>query len=219
MFKAILLKELKLLGSLLNRILSFLVLILSLFFIYHFALEKNSKLSIESLIGIKWTSIFILSYILISQISEDEKESGAFEINQIYISRSFEFISKSVLCFVGLFIVFLIENFLILILFEEGKIYFNSFQFIFLFHSILPILSLSFLGIMVSELGYETEKKELILPILLIPLIIPVLLLTIQSETKLILSGEFQIYSMLVLFSFSILYLSLGLILKEYILS
>lgn len=219
MLKPILLKELKLLGSLQNRIISFLVILISILFINHFALEKNSKLNIEGLIGIKWSSLFILSYILISQITEDEKESGAFEINQIYISKSTEFILKSAISFIGLFVVLILENLIIFIFFEEGRIYLNKFGFQNLAFSALPVLCLSFLGILISELSYETEKKDLLLPILLIPLAIPVLLLTIQFESKLVLTNEFQNYSIILLFSFSILYLSLGLILKEYILT
>ncbi len=217
MFKSLFIKELLLLGSAKNRILSFLILLLSLLFIFHFSLERNSNLNFEALIGIKWASIFILSYILIGQMTEDETESEAYKITRLSIPIGLEFIVKSSLVFMGLIFIFSFQSIAIGILFESGSKVFSNF-FSTLFISVPGLLSLSFLGVLLSDLSFQTEKKELLLPVLLIPLSIPVLLMSISAETKFLISEEYNLSSVVLLFSFSILYLSLGLIFKEYIL-
>jgi heme exporter protein B len=217
MFKSLFIKELLLLGSAKNRILSFLILLLSMLFIYHFSLERNSNLNVESLIGIKWSSIFILSYILIGQMTEDETESEAYKITRLSIPIGLEFIVKSILVFFGLVLIFIFQSLVIGILFESGSKILSNF-FLVLFLSVPGLLSLSFLGVLLSDLSFETKKKELLLPVLLIPLSIPVLLMSISAEMKFFGNGELHLSSLILLFSFSILYLSLGLIFKEYIL-
>lgn len=217
MFKALFLKELLLLGSAKNRILSFLILLLSLDFIFHFALERNSNLNFEALAGLKWSSIFILSYILIGQMTEDETESEAYKITRLSIPIGLEFIVKSILVFLGLSCIFIFQSLMIGILFESGSKFFSNF-FLILLLSIPGLFSLSFLGVLLSDLSFQTEKKELLLPVLLIPLSLPVLLMSISAETKFLIGEEYNLSSLVLLFSFSILYLSLGLIFKEYIL-
>jgi heme exporter protein B len=76
-------------------------------------------------------------------------------------------------------------------------------------------LSLSFLGVTLSQMSFATRLKEVVLPILLIPLSIPVLIAGMEAERKYFSKGEVNTSSLIVLFAFSVLYLSLGLLLRE----
>ena len=86
------------------------------------------------------------------------------------------------------------------------------YQFIFLIPS---GLALSFLGITLSQLSNATRLKEIILPVLLIPLSIPVLLFGMESERNLILYSAGLFKPMVILFSFAIFYGSLGVLVQE----
>ncbi|HMV45715.1 MAG TPA: heme exporter protein CcmB, partial [Leptospiraceae bacterium] len=189
-------------------------LLMAFLFIFHYSLETNTKLEIDSIIGLKWAGIFLLAFVLISQVTYEERESGAYRITRLYISSHSEFIAKS---FVLFFLLFLVELFLLLLLFLFfEKFYFESSKLIGQFLYLIPgTLSLSFLGVTLSQLSFATRLKEIVLPILLIPLSIPVLLSGMQAERKYFSSAEINFPSLIVLFAFMILYLALGLLIRE----
>ena len=210
-------KEFSLLGSSLHRVFSFLTLMLSLLFIFHYSLEKYAKLDQTVLIGLKWCILFILSYLIIGQMTEDETESSAYQITKLFLPLYLEYVTKSLTIFIALFTIGILENFFLILFFETYKL--NIEQIFISFFLFMPgCLSLCFLGVLLSDLSKETGKKEFILPVLLIPLTIPILITSIDLETKFILQKEIKLYSLIILFSFSILYLSLGMLFREYIL-
>jgi heme exporter protein B len=217
MLLTILKKEFSLLGSSMHRIFSFLSLMLSLLFIFHYSLEKYAKLDQTVLVGLKWCILFLLSYLIIGQMTEDETESSAYQITKLFLPVYLEYFTKSITIFIALFTIGILENFFLVLFFETYK--FNLEQLLVSFYLLIPgCLSLCFLGVLLSDLSKETGKKEFILPVLLIPLSIPVLITSIDLETKFLLQNEVKLYSLVILFSFSILYLSLGMLFREYIL-
>lgn len=68
-------------------------------FIFHHSLENSGKLDINSIVGLKWAGIFLLAFILISQVTYEERESGAYRITRLYIPSHLEFLAKSFVLF------------------------------------------------------------------------------------------------------------------------
>jgi heme exporter protein B len=215
MFRTVLLKELKIVGKAKNGFFSLLTLILAFIFIFHFSLEKNNPMNMESIIGIKWAIIFLLSFIFIGQSIWEERESGALRINSVYVPAGIFFLIKSLVVFLILFIVNIFIIFLFYLFFSSMKI--SSFrdvyyQIIFL----IPAgLSISFLGITLTQLSHATRLKEIILPVLLIPLSIPVLLFGMEAERNLILFTGNIGKPMIILLAFCVFYGALGILVQE----
>lgn len=214
MFSQLLLKEFLLIGRAKNGILSLISLLMAFLFIFHYSLETNTKLEIDSIIGLKWAGLFLLAFVLVSQITYEERESGAYRITRLYVPSHLEFLAKA---FVLFFLLFLVELFLLCLLFLFfEKFAFDSNRAIGQFIYFIPgTISLSFLGVTLAQLSFATRLKEIVLPILLIPLSIPVLLAGMQAERKYFSSGEVNYSALIVLIAFSILYLAFGLLIRE----
>jgi heme exporter protein B len=214
LFKHLLLKELKLIGRAKNGFLSMVVLMMCMVFIFHFSMEKHSNLRIEELIGLKWSIIFILSFVYMGQSNWEERESGAYRINRIYIPFYYYFLIKS-------FTVWIVLVFLETLLVVIFALFFKEFPFnlsSFYNHLILLVpatLSLSFLGNSLSQLSFATRLKEIVLPLLLIPLSIPLLIFGIEAERKLLSNQKELLVSLGILLALSIIYASVGILSEE----
>lgn len=95
-------KEFLLLGRAVNGILSILVLITSIVFIFNYALEQTGKLDRQTLIGIKWSVLFLTSYVFIGQSAWEERENGGGKISSLFLPIWMRFLSKSLAVFSGL---------------------------------------------------------------------------------------------------------------------
>ena len=74
MFKYLLLKEFQLIGrEQKNGLLSLISLLMAFLFIFHYSLENSGKLDVNSIVGLKWAGIFLLAFILISQVTYEER--------------------------------------------------------------------------------------------------------------------------------------------------
>ena len=207
-------KEILLLGKAKNGFISTLVLMLAFIFIFHYSLEKSIKLDSISLIGLKWSIVFILSFVYISQSLWEERENGADKINRIYLPVWISYLIKSFTIFIALiglefililFFYFFYESFVI-----TSDTIFGQFVFL-----IPGTLTLSFLGIALNQISHATRLKEIILPMLLIPISLPVMVFGMEAERKFFIEG-FSINSLLLMLSFSILYGTLGVLLYEF---
>ncbi len=215
MFRSVLIKEFKIVGKAKNGFFSLLTLILAFIFIFHFSLEKNNPMNMESIIGIKWAIIFLLSFIFIGQSIWEEREGGALRINSVYVPASIFFLTKSLVVFLILFIVKILIIFLFYLFFSSMKI--SSFQDVYnqIIFLIPAGLSISFLGITLTQLSHATRLKEIILPVLLIPLSIPVLLFGMEAERNLILFTGNIGKPMVILIAFCVFYGALGILVQE----
>lgn len=193
-----------------------LVLMLSFIFIFHFALEKNTTLNLQTLIGLKWSTIFILSFVFIGQSVWEEREGGAYVINQLFIPAYLYFLVKSFVISFG--IIFL--ECLLLVLFN---IFFESFQLnlkTILGHLVFLVpstISLSFLGVALSRISFSTRLKEIVLPMLLIPLSLPILLIGMEAEQKYFFTNGNILNNFFLTCGLSVFYGSMGSILQEII--
>ncbi|NUM42026.1 MAG: heme exporter protein CcmB [Leptospiraceae bacterium] len=211
----ILRKEVLLIGKAKNGILSMFVLMVSLVFIFHYSEEKTSLMDMNSLLGLKWAIMFMVSFVLIGQSAWEERESGALRINQIYLSGSVFFLCKSFVLFLAISLVAILEILMFSFFFESFNLDFKFFFGNIVFFG-LGIFSLSLLGVSLSIVSFATRLKEMVLPLLLIPFSIPILLFGMEAERKFIFQKGDTVFSAIIMVSLVFLYSALGLLLQEF---
>ncbi len=205
-------KEILLIGRSLHGILSMLVLASTLLFLFHFSFEKNSTLSEFALIGIKWSILFITSYILIGQSTWEEREGGAGNITRLFIPSWLSFLVKSFVVWFFLIIVLSLVLFLMSVFFINFHLEEYGRQILFL----LPgSLSLSFLGVSLSMISASTRMKEILLPLLLVPFSIPIFLYGLNAEFRYLQDKNSLTASILILILFCCFYGGLGALFQE----
>ncbi|TGK22255.1 ABC transporter permease [Leptospira fluminis] len=214
-FLSLLKKELRLMGRASNGILSLVVLVSAMVFLFHFALERNGKMDRVTLIGLKWAVLFVASFVLIGQFTWEEREAGGGTASRLFLPAWILFLSKSFLVFValsgtGIYLLGLFALFFAAFPWEVEE--FGK-QLVFF----LPgILSLSFLGVALSHVSLSSRLKEILLPLLLVPFSVPIFLYGMEAERKLVSQSLFALKgSLALLLAFSVFYASLGALLVE----
>jgi heme exporter protein B len=207
-------KEILLFGRALNGIISLVSVSLAFLFICHYSLERNNILTLESLVGLKWALVFLLSFILIGQSLYEERESGASRINLALVPIHLYFLVKSF----TLFLVLALLEIFLLIAFSwffrefklDARVFYGNLYFL------LPAtLSLTFIGIALGSLSSSTRLKEVLLPVLQIPLSIPVLIFGMEAEKNYLFSADGIVKPLIVLFCFGVFYASAGIWILE----
>ncbi len=189
----ILRKEILLIGKAKNGILSMLVLMTCLLFVFHYSENRVSKLDLSSLLGLKWAIMFTVSFVLIGQSAWEERESGALRINQATLSGTTFYLTKTFVLFFANLLVASFEIFLFSFFFESFSINPEFFLGNLLFFG-LGIFSLSALGVSLSLVSFATRLKEMVLPLLLIPFSIPVILFGMEAERKFIFQKGIRLF-------------------------
>ncbi|EPG66258.1 ABC transporter permease [Leptospira wolffii] len=214
-FLALVKKELRLLGRASNGILSLIVIVSAMVFLFHYALERNGNMDMVALVGLKWSILFVASFVLVGQFTWEERESGGGTASRLFVSPWILFLSKSILVFLalsgtafyllGLFALFFKAFPFEWVAFEKHLVFF------------LPgLLCISFLGVCLSHISLSSRLKEILLPLLLVPLSIPIFLYGMEAERKF----ASQPFSSLVgsfglLLAFAFFYGSMGALLVE----
>jgi heme exporter protein B len=212
MIWALLKKEWLLLGRSFHGVVSMLVLSLTILFLFHFSMERVSPLNKESLIGMKWTIVFLVSFVLIGQSVWEERESGAGLVIQKWVSPWLFYLGK---CFAVWILLILLE---VLILGFQSLFFQNaSFKSIpaDLAYLISGSLSLTFLGISFGGFANSSRMKEIVLPLLLVPFSIPIFLYGLNAEFRYSETGNFENSSFLLMIFFCIFYGALGALFQE----
>ncbi|MDX1960248.1 MAG: heme exporter protein CcmB [Leptospiraceae bacterium] len=203
-------KEFLLLRRAIHGVLSLVSLSLIFLFIFHFSLEDRISFSDNHLLGLKWALVFLLSFILIGQSSYEERESGAFRINYLFVPAYKSFLAKTislflVLTFIEIFILLAFSWF-----FQNSKFDLETVQLNFYF--LFPAsFSLTAVGVSLASLSTSTRLKEIILPVLQIPLSVPVLLVGMNAERVYIVSQSNTIQSFFILLAFAVFYSASGI--------
>ncbi|MDV6235951.1 heme exporter protein CcmB [Leptospira ellisii] len=212
---ALLHKEFLLLGRALNGILSVMVLITSIVFIFNYALEQTDKLDRQTLIGIKWAVLFMSSYVFIGQSSWEERESGGGRISSLFLPVWMRFLAKSLAVFLGLTAAAIYLMILLSVFFRAFPLEVKDFSVNLIF--LLPgVLCISFLGVSLSHISDSSRLKEILLPLLMIPFTIPILLFGMEAERKLQRLPVFDpVPGLVILLSFCFFYAGMGVLLLE----
>ena len=199
----------------LSSMLIFAVLVMVIF---NFAFEQERQLMTRIAPGVLWVAILFSGVLGLNRSFAQEKEFGALEGTLLApVDRGAIYLGKMLASSLFLIVTELI-------LFPVFEIFFNV-GFFARFHLLLPVIILatlgfSALGTVFSAVAMNTRMKEVMLPILLLPMSVPVMIAAVES-TSAILAGQpvELIYDWLkILSAFFIVSLTASYLLFEFVL-
>jgi heme exporter protein B len=157
---------------------------LTVYVLFHFGLDRDS-LDGELASGVLWVTLLLAAVIGVSRLFAAEREQGGIEgLLLAPVDRTALFLAKAAVLFVMLIVVELVAvpAFGLLLLGPglDGAL-----------PELLVILLLGDLGVaavgaLVAALAAETRTRELIVPLLLLPLLVPVLIACAQATEPLL---------------------------------
>ncbi len=192
-----------------------LIFALSILFIINFSLNISIKSNSENSAGIIWLILILSGQLCLNNIMSIEKQDNVMDAilsapcktSAIYLSKTF-----SVFLFMFLMSIIIIPMYCIFF-----NLPFSSLK-------VLPTAALgSFgyaaLGVLLSSMTVQTRRKDILLPVLFFPLIIPLIVAAVNA-TQLIFaensftSGNYWIGQMA---AYSLIYFTIGILFFDFI--
>jgi heme exporter protein B len=154
------------------------------FVLFHFGLDRDS---IEGSLaaGVLWVTLLLATVLAVTRLFVAEREQGGFEALLLApIDRTAVFVGKmaSLLAFLVAVEIVALPAFDILLL--EGTLL-DAMPELLAVIALVDI-GLAAVGALVAALGAETEARELIVPLLLLPLVVPVVIGAAQASAPLL---------------------------------
>jgi heme exporter protein B len=182
--RTILLKDLRLELRTKESVPAMTLFTLTVYVLFHFGLDRDS-LDGELASGVLWVTLLLAAVIGVSRLFATEREQGGIDgLLLAPVDRTSLFLAKSAALFLFLVAVEIVAvpAFGLLLLGPDlgGAL-----------PELLAILALGDLGIaavgaLVAALAAETRARELIVPLLLLPLLVPVLIAAAQATEPLL---------------------------------
>jgi heme exporter protein B len=160
---------------------------LSTFVIFHFALDRNS-VSGELAAGVFWVTLLFASVLAIGRLFVPEREQGGFDGFLLApVDRTAMFVAKAIvlLCFLVAVEIVAVPAFAILLL---GPSPWGALPGL-IATLVLVDLGVAVIGTLVGALGVQARARDLIVPILLLPLLIPVVIAAARATSPLLLEA------------------------------
>jgi heme exporter protein B len=160
---------------------------LSTFVIFHFALDRNS-LSGELAAGVFWVTLLFASVLAIGRLFVPEREQGGFDGFLLApVDRTAMFVAKAIvlLCFLVAVEIVAVPAFAILLL---GPSPWGALPGL-IATLVLVDLGVAVIGTLVGALGVQARARDLIVPIMLLPLLIPVVIAAARATSPLLLEA------------------------------
>ena len=188
-----------------------------LLFLFHFAFDIPPERTTEMAPGLLWLAFIFTGTLALTQLFHVEKESQCLEALLLCpMDRGAFYLSKVIFNF---FLMVLVE----LVVFPLFGILFNI-DFWRLLPSLFSVVILGTvgfcaLGALFSALTLRAHAKELLLPLILFPLIIPAVLGTIRGMQIILGAGELQELFPWVrmLIAFDVVFLTVGFLIFEWV--
>ena len=157
---------------------------ITVYVLFHFGLDRDS-LDGELASGVLWVTMLLAAVIGVSRLFAAEREQGGIEgLLLAPVDRTALFVAKAAVLFLFLCVVELVAvpAFALLLLGPDLGGAFPELLAILL----LGNLGIAAVGALVSALAAETRARELIVPLLLLPLLVPLLISCAQATEPLL---------------------------------
>ena len=146
----------------------------TVFVLFHFGLDRDT-IEGDLASGVLWVTLLLATVLAVSRLFVSEREEGGYELLLLApIDRTAVFFAKAAALFLFLLVVeaVALPAFDVLLL---GPSVIDALP------ELLPVILLADLGLaavgaLVAALGAEARTRELIVPLLLLPLVVPVLI-------------------------------------------
>ena len=153
------------------------------FVLFHFGLDRDTlEGSLAS--GVVWVTLLLATVLAVTRLFVAEREQGGFETMLLApIDRTAVFVGKAASLFAFLIVLELVAIPAFDILLLQGTVLDAP--------ELLPVLLLADIGLaavgaLVAALGAETDARELIVPLLLMPLLVPVVIAAAKATAPLL---------------------------------
>ncbi len=213
-FKTLLLKDLKLELRTREGVIAVLVFSLLSLLIFSMIIPQGKEDG-TMVSGIFWIVVLFASILGFDRsINRDFVGKNIQAILMVPVDKSSIFIAKLTFNVILVTFIQMVTFFLILVLFNFSPPV--SRALLFLLYSFLVTIGLSSSGTLYATVSQKTRSKELMLPLLFIPAVIPLIMAGIQlGGSQLVVSSTFKFNWLVIVLLFDFLYISLGLWLFE----
>jgi heme exporter protein B len=154
------------------------------FVLFHFGLQRDT---IEGSLaaGVLWVTLLLATVLAVTRLFVAEREQGGFETLLLApVDRTAVFLGKAAALFAFLVVVELIALPAFDILLLRGTILDGMPELLAVV--LLADLGLAAVGALVAALGAETDARELVVPLLLMPLLVPVVIAAAKASAPLL---------------------------------
>jgi heme exporter protein B len=154
------------------------------FVLFHFGLDRDA-IDGSLAAGVLWVTLLLAAVLAVTRLFVAEREQGGFETLLLApIDRTAVFLGKAaaLFCFLVLVEVVALPAFDVLLL--RGTIV-DALPDL-LAVVLLADLGLAAVGALVAALGAETDARELVVPLLLMPLLVPVVIAAAKASAPLL---------------------------------
>jgi heme exporter protein B len=154
------------------------------FVLFHFGLQRDTiEGSLAS--GVLWVTLLLATTLAVTRLFVAEREQGGFETLLLApIDRTAVFLGKAASLFVFLVLVEVVALPAFDILLLKGTILDGMPELLAVV--LLADLGLAAVGALVAALGAETDARELVVPLLLMPLLVPVVIAAAKASAPLL---------------------------------
>ncbi len=188
-----------------------------LLFVFHFAFDIPMERAAEMAPGLLWLAFIFTGTLGLAQLFQPERDNHCLEALLLGpMDRAALYLAK---VFFNLLLMILVE----LVVFPLFWVLFNlrfweRIPALFLI-SLLGTIGFCVLGTLFSAVTLRARARELLLPLVLFPLMIPVILATIQGMEIILRAGEFQeaLPWLRLLIGFDVIFLTAGFLIFEWV--
>jgi len=188
-----------------------------LLFVFHFAFEITPERAAEMASGLLWVAFIFTGSLGLIQLFQAEKENHCLEALLLSpIDRASLYLAK---VFFNVLLMLSVE----LVVFPLFWVLFNLDFWLFwpslALVAFLGTVGFSALGTLFSAVTLQARARELVLPLVLFPLTIPVILATIRSMELIIKTGELgeAISWLRLLIGFDVIFVTAGILIFEWV--
>jgi len=211
------LKDLKLTSRSLHSFLTTMFFAVLILVVFNFAFEPGSEATRESLPGILWVSLLFPGVIQLNRSFQIEQDQGTLQALLLSpVDRGVLFLGKSLANLIFLMAIDLFIVLMFVVLFNPRLTTSSWLLFPVLF---LATLGFTAVGTVFAAMVTTLRSRDVLLPVLLFPIIVPIILAAVSATRELLVVGELESFSnwIKILAGFDVIFLSAGFLLFEYV--
>jgi heme exporter protein B len=154
------------------------------FVLFHFGLQRDT-IDGSLAAGVLWVTLLLATVLAVTRLFVAEREQGGFETLLLApVDRTAVFVGKAAALFAFLVAVEVVALPAFDILLLRGTILDGMPELLAVV--LLADLGLAAVGALVAALGAETDARELVVPLLLMPLLVPVVIAAAKASAPLL---------------------------------
>ncbi len=198
--------------EIISSVLLFAVLTLVIF---HFAFTADHKTMTEIAPGMLWVAFSFAGILSLNRAFIPEKEDNCMEgLLSCPVGREAIYMGKCLGSFIFMLIVEAVVIPVCAMLFNV-----DVFNPMIIFITLLATIGFVSVGIIFSALSVNTRAREMVLPILFLPIIVPIIICAVSSSSAILAGGTFEDIKqyLLIIVAFDVIFFTVPLMIFKYV--